>query len=192
MKLIIVRINARSSASTRVAWRPAPGALPASSRRGSRRPATPRARSHQNPWPDRIASPGLDLEGANGRQQPEAIRPVQGRRRERLEQDRALHDAGRVPRRAGRSSRRAASPTTSTRSTRARRGSSAPARRSRRSGRATFGEQGLLEKQERSASVIATSPLRALKIEHWEIPRMRRAMPEVLEQLQRTVEERSG
>lgn len=55
-----------------------------------------------------------------------------------------------------------------------------------------FGEQGLLEKQERSASVIATSPLRALKIEHWEIPRMRRAMPEVLEQLQRTVEERSG
>ena len=54
-----------------------------------------------------------------------------------------------------------------------------------------FGEQGLLEKQERSASVIATSPLRALKIEHWEIPRMRRAMPEVLEQLQRTVEERS-
>jgi len=55
-----------------------------------------------------------------------------------------------------------------------------------------FGEQGLLEKQDRSASVIATSPLRALKIEHWEIPRMRRAMPEVLEQLQRTVEERSS
>lgn len=55
-----------------------------------------------------------------------------------------------------------------------------------------FGEQGLLEKQERSASVITTSPLRALKIEHWEIPRMRRAMPEVLEQLQQTVEERSS
>ena len=55
-----------------------------------------------------------------------------------------------------------------------------------------FGEQGLLEKQERSASVITTSPLRALKIEHWEIPRMRRAMPEVVEQLQKTVEERSS
>jgi CRP-like cAMP-binding protein len=55
-----------------------------------------------------------------------------------------------------------------------------------------FGEQGLLEKQERSASVIATSPLRALKIEHWEIPRMRRAMPEVVDQLQKTVEERSS
>jgi CRP-like cAMP-binding protein len=55
-----------------------------------------------------------------------------------------------------------------------------------------FGEQGLLERQERSASVIATSPLRAMKIEHWEIPRMRKAMPEVLEQLQRTIEERSA
>ena len=55
-----------------------------------------------------------------------------------------------------------------------------------------FGEQGLLEPQERSASVVATSALRALKIEHWEIPRMRKAMPEVLEQLQKTIEERSG
>lgn len=55
-----------------------------------------------------------------------------------------------------------------------------------------FGEQGLLEKQERSASVIATSPVRALKIEHWEIPRMRRAMPEVVEHLRKTVEERSS
>ena len=46
-----------------------------------------------------------------------------------------------------------------------------------------FGEQGLLERQERSASVVATAPIRALKIENWEIPRMRKAMPEVLEQL---------
>ncbi len=55
-----------------------------------------------------------------------------------------------------------------------------------------FGEQGLLEKQERSASVVATSSVRALKIEHWELPRMRKAMPEVVEQLQRTVEERQS
>ena len=54
-----------------------------------------------------------------------------------------------------------------------------------------FGEQGLLERQERSASVVATAPIRALKIENWEIPRMRKAMPEVLEQLQKTIEERS-
>lgn len=55
-----------------------------------------------------------------------------------------------------------------------------------------FGEQGLLEKQERSASVVATAPIRALKIENWEIPRMRKAMPEVLEKLQETIAERSA
>lgn len=55
-----------------------------------------------------------------------------------------------------------------------------------------FGEQGLLERQERSASVVATSPIRALKIENWEIPRMRKAMPEVLDKLQETIEERSA
>ncbi len=55
-----------------------------------------------------------------------------------------------------------------------------------------FGEQGLLEKQERSATVVATSSLRALKIEHWELPRMRKAMPEVVDQLQKTVEARSS
>ena len=55
-----------------------------------------------------------------------------------------------------------------------------------------FGEQALLEKQERSATVVATSPVRLIRIDHWEIPRMRRAMPEVVEELRRKVEERSG
>jgi CRP-like cAMP-binding protein len=55
-----------------------------------------------------------------------------------------------------------------------------------------FGEQGLLERQERSASVIATSRLRVIKIEHWELSRMRKSMPEVVEELQRKVEERQG
>jgi CRP/FNR family cyclic AMP-dependent transcriptional regulator len=53
-----------------------------------------------------------------------------------------------------------------------------------------FGEQGLLEKQERSASVIATSRLRVIKIEHWELSRMRKSMPEAVEALRRKVEER--
>lgn len=56
----------------------------------------------------------------------------------------------------------------------------------------TFGEQGLLGKDMRSATVIATSILRVMKIERWELSRMRKAMPEVVEQLQRTVEERAG
>lgn len=51
-----------------------------------------------------------------------------------------------------------------------------------------FGEQGLLEKQERSASVVAASTVVALKIEHWELSRMRKAMPEVVDGLVKTVE----
>jgi CRP-like cAMP-binding protein len=54
-----------------------------------------------------------------------------------------------------------------------------------------FGEQGLLEKQQRSATVTATDTLRVIKIEHWELSRMRKSMPEVVEQLQKQVEERA-
>jgi CRP-like cAMP-binding protein len=55
-----------------------------------------------------------------------------------------------------------------------------------------FGEQGLLQRQERSASVVATSPLRVIKIEHWELSRMRKSMPQIVEELQRKVEERQS
>jgi CRP-like cAMP-binding protein len=55
-----------------------------------------------------------------------------------------------------------------------------------------FGEQGLLEKDVRSATVKATGDLRVIKIEHWELSRMRKSMPEVVEQLQAKVEERTG
>jgi CRP-like cAMP-binding protein len=54
-----------------------------------------------------------------------------------------------------------------------------------------FGEQALLEKQQRSATVTATDTLRVIKIEHWELSRMKKAMPEVVDQLQQTVAERS-
>jgi CRP-like cAMP-binding protein len=54
-----------------------------------------------------------------------------------------------------------------------------------------FGEQALLEKQQRSATVTATDTLRVIKIEHWELSRMKKAMPEVVDQLQKTVAERS-
>jgi CRP-like cAMP-binding protein len=55
-----------------------------------------------------------------------------------------------------------------------------------------FGETALLEKSERGATVTATSPVRMIKIDHWEIPRIRQSMPEVLEELQQKVQERSG
>jgi CRP-like cAMP-binding protein len=55
-----------------------------------------------------------------------------------------------------------------------------------------FGEQGILERSERSATVTATSEVHLVKIEHWELSRMRSSMPEVVEELRRKVEERSS
>jgi CRP-like cAMP-binding protein len=55
-----------------------------------------------------------------------------------------------------------------------------------------FGEQGLLEKQERSATVTSTSEIRLIKIEHWELSRMRQSMPEVVEELRAKVEGQRG
>lgn len=51
-----------------------------------------------------------------------------------------------------------------------------------------FGEQGLLERSERSATVTATSPVKLIKIEHWELSRMKKAMPEAYNQLVAKVE----
>jgi CRP-like cAMP-binding protein len=55
-----------------------------------------------------------------------------------------------------------------------------------------FGEQGLLEKQERSATVTSTSEVRLIKIEHWELSRMKQSMPDVVDQLRRKVEEQKS
>jgi CRP-like cAMP-binding protein len=55
-----------------------------------------------------------------------------------------------------------------------------------------FGEQGLLEHSERSATVTSTSDIRLIKIEHWELSRMKKAMPEAYDDLVKKVEERSA
>ena len=55
-----------------------------------------------------------------------------------------------------------------------------------------FGEQGLLEKQQRSATVTATDTLRVIRIEHWELSRMKKSMPEVVEQLLEQANRRSS
>ena len=55
-----------------------------------------------------------------------------------------------------------------------------------------FGEQGLLEKQERSATVTATSPLQGDQDRALGAQPDEESMPEVVEQLQRKVEERSS
>jgi CRP/FNR family cyclic AMP-dependent transcriptional regulator len=50
-----------------------------------------------------------------------------------------------------------------------------------------IGEIGLFERQPRNADVIATSPMRVLKLTHWEIRRM---SDETVERIRKLVEER--
>ena len=53
-----------------------------------------------------------------------------------------------------------------------------------------FGEIGLLEKSLRTATVEATSPMRLITLTGWDMARVEKAMPEAIEQLHKTIEER--
>jgi CRP-like cAMP-binding protein len=50
-----------------------------------------------------------------------------------------------------------------------------------------IGEMGLFERRPRNADVIATSPMRTLKLTHWEIRRM---SDETVERIRKVIEER--
>jgi len=54
-----------------------------------------------------------------------------------------------------------------------------------------FGEVGLLEKEKRAASIEATSRLRAIKIEHWELQRLKKKLPDVYKRIEETAAQRS-
>jgi CRP-like cAMP-binding protein len=53
-----------------------------------------------------------------------------------------------------------------------------------------FGEIGLLEKSLRTATVEATSPMRLITLTGWDMARVEKAMPEAIQQLHETIEER--
>jgi len=54
-----------------------------------------------------------------------------------------------------------------------------------------FGEMGVLENERRGATVEATSRVRLIKIEHWELQRMKKKLPDVYDKIARVADERS-
>ncbi len=53
-----------------------------------------------------------------------------------------------------------------------------------------FGEMGVVEGQKRTATVVATSPMRLISLSSWEIRRMQKAMPEAVGKIRETIEAR--
>src|SRR4051794_35236547 len=54
-----------------------------------------------------------------------------------------------------------------------------------------FGEAGVLEKQQRNATVVATSRMRLVTLTGWDLRRMRRQLSSVMDKLEKAIEQRS-
>jgi CRP-like cAMP-binding protein len=53
-----------------------------------------------------------------------------------------------------------------------------------------IGEMGVLEREQRNATVTATSPMRLMTLTSWDIRKLRKSAPEVVEHLRSVVEQR--
>jgi CRP/FNR family cyclic AMP-dependent transcriptional regulator len=53
-----------------------------------------------------------------------------------------------------------------------------------------FGEIGLLEKDRRTATVVAKSDMRLITLTGWDMKRMEKSMPEAVEKVRQVIEER--
>src|SRR3954451_17444740 len=53
-----------------------------------------------------------------------------------------------------------------------------------------FGEMGVLETGQRTATLVASTPMTLLALSHWDVKRMERQAPEAVEQLRRVIDER--
>jgi CRP-like cAMP-binding protein len=55
-----------------------------------------------------------------------------------------------------------------------------------------FGEMGVLKDEQRNATVVAKTQMRLLTLSHWDVSRLRKTAPEVLEQLGAVIQERES
>jgi CRP/FNR family transcriptional regulator, cyclic AMP receptor protein len=53
-----------------------------------------------------------------------------------------------------------------------------------------FGEMGVLQGAQRNATVVAKTPMRLLTLSSWDVKRLRKTAPEVLDQLSAAIEQR--
>ncbi len=53
-----------------------------------------------------------------------------------------------------------------------------------------FGEMGVLQGAQRNATVVAKTPMRLLTLSSWDVKRLRKTAPDLLEQLSAAIEER--
>ena len=53
-----------------------------------------------------------------------------------------------------------------------------------------FGEMGLIEKDRRTATVIAKSPMRLITLSGWDLKRMEKSMPQAVDQIREVMEQR--
>jgi hypothetical protein len=51
---------------------------------------------------------------------------------------------------------------------------------------------GVLAKGQRNATVVSKSPMKLLTLSHWDVDRMSKKAPEMLDQLAAVIQERSG
>ncbi len=53
-----------------------------------------------------------------------------------------------------------------------------------------FGEMGVVERDKRTATVVATSPMRLISLTSWELRRMEKSMPQAVAGIRKTSDER--
>src|SRR3954467_10881346 len=53
-----------------------------------------------------------------------------------------------------------------------------------------FGEMGVLETGQRTATVVSATPMTLLALSHWDVKRMERQAPEAVQQLRAVIEQR--